>query len=87
MDLHTWLCQPKNTQSGLAEKITRLGYRRVTQGAVSQWLRNGVPPIRCRQIEYATGGAVTAEELRPDVFGPSPDTIECSRSHERDAAA
>ncbi len=42
---------------------------------VSQWLtgHRPVPPARCRAIEAATGGAVTAAELRPDVFGePAP---------------
>lgn len=38
---------------------------------VNQWA-NGerpVPATLCRAVEAATGGAVTAEQLRPDVFG------------------
>ena len=38
--------------------------------AVTQWFnRNRVPAERCRAIEEATGGAVKAADLRPDVFG------------------
>jgi DNA-binding transcriptional regulator YdaS (Cro superfamily) len=43
----------------------------LTEGAVRHWC-NGirrVPPIRCLDIEAATCGEVTREELRPDVFG------------------
>lgn len=32
-----------------------------------------VPPGRCIAIEAATDGRVTRYELRPDVFGSSPD--------------
>lgn len=39
----------------------------VTQGAVSQWVKNGVPMDRCIPIERATAGAVRCEDLRPDV--------------------
>lgn len=41
----------------------------ITRAAVSQWA-TGVRPIpeeRCPAIECATSGAVTCEELRPDV--------------------
>lgn len=41
----------------------------VTPMAVTQWKKRGVPPERCRDIEQATGGQVTREELRPDIFG------------------
>lgn len=36
---------------------------------VNNWRRRGVPAEKCRAIEEATAGAVTAAELRPDVFG------------------
>lgn len=39
----------------------------VTKSAVSQWMTTGVPAKRCPMIERATSGAVTCEELRPDV--------------------
>lgn len=40
----------------------------VTKSAVSQWasVDHGVPLERCVDIERATNGAVTCEELRPD---------------------
>lgn len=34
---------------------------------IQQWRRTQVPAERCPDIEAATGGAVTCEELRPDV--------------------
>ncbi len=58
------------SQAALAKAI------RVTPVFVNQ-MRHGlkqVPARLCRAIETATGGAVTAEQLRPDVFGePKPD--------------
>ncbi|MFO1351883.1 MAG: Cro/CI family transcriptional regulator [Gammaproteobacteria bacterium] len=44
----------------------------VTHQAVSKWRRFGVPAERAMQIEIATGGAVTRQELRPDIFGDLP---------------
>ncbi|WP_444897921.1 helix-turn-helix domain-containing protein [Microbulbifer sp. SSSA005] len=43
----------------------------VTQGMVSAWAtgRKEIAPHRCSQIERVTFGAVTREELRPDIFG------------------
>ncbi|MBX9728048.1 MAG: helix-turn-helix domain-containing protein [Sphingopyxis sp.] len=49
-----------------AELATRLG---VPAPLVSQW-RTGarsIPVERCPSIERETGGAVTCEEMRPDV--------------------
>lgn len=48
----------------------RLGVKPPT---VHQWMKGErpIPSARCRAIEEATGGAVTAAELRPDVFGDS----------------
>lgn len=43
----------------------------IPPACVSQWC-NGVrkvPPRHCRRIEQATDGAVTASDLRPDIFG------------------
>ena len=39
----------------------------ITPWAVAKWDRNCPPQSRCLDIEQATGGQVTAEELRPDV--------------------
>lgn len=47
----------------------------VTPQAVSQWLRQGVPPARVIQVEAAVRGEVSRHELRPDIFGPA-DTAE-----------
>ena len=41
----------------------------IAASLISQW-KNGIRPIpdeRCPEIEFATSGAVTCEELRPDV--------------------
>jgi DNA-binding transcriptional regulator YdaS (Cro superfamily) len=36
---------------------------------VYQMMKTGhVPPSRCKAIERATNGEVTAEQLRPDIF-------------------
>ena len=36
--------------------------------------RRKVPAYICRKIEEATKGAVTRYELRPDIFGPAPES-------------
>ena len=51
---------------GVSQLARSLGVR---QSAVSNWRNRQVPADRCRAIERATG--VTANELRPDVFGPA----------------
>jgi DNA-binding transcriptional regulator YdaS (Cro superfamily) len=40
------------------------------QGQVGNWLHRDkkVPAAVCADIEAATGGAVTCQQLRPDVF-------------------
>lgn len=51
------------TQSAFASQIG------VTQGMVHQWI-SGIRQVsaeRCLDIEKATGGQVTCEELRPDI--------------------
>src|SRR5258705_10841499 len=41
----------------------------ISQSAISQWIKKQrVPLRRALQIEALTGGLVTKEELRPDVF-------------------
>jgi len=40
------------------------------QPTVSNWKKRGsVPPVHCIAIEMATDGRVTAQDLRPDIFG------------------
>jgi DNA-binding transcriptional regulator YdaS (Cro superfamily) len=53
------------TQQKLAEKLG------VSAAAVSTWVSGTarLPIMRAIQIEKATGGAVCAEDLRPDIFG------------------
>lgn len=63
MNLSSYLEQ----QIGLAARLARtLG---VSAVVVSNWAncKRPVPLARCPAIERATGGAVTCEELRPDV--------------------
>lgn len=38
----------------------------ITQGAVSQWRTDGVPPARMKSVRDFTGGAVTLEEMLPE---------------------
>lgn len=61
MELNQYL--KTTTQSDFAKLIG------VTPGMVHQWSK-GIRPVaaeRCPEIEKATGGAVTCEELRPDI--------------------
>lgn len=45
----------------------------VTQAAVSKWANGGrISAESARAIEVATDGAVSARDLRPDIFGDSP---------------
>jgi DNA-binding transcriptional regulator YdaS (Cro superfamily) len=50
------------TQAALAEAVG------VVPMAVTQWLQRGIPLERCWDIERATNGSVTKEDLRPDRF-------------------
>lgn len=54
-------------QTKLAEKIG------LSQQRVSYWrkAKNGVPAEYARDIEEACNGAVTRQQLRPDIFGPA----------------
>lgn len=59
--------------AGGSSKLARaVGVRPPT---VQQWLCGDrpVPGGRCIAIEMATGGEITRYELRPDIFGSSPD--------------
>ena len=49
-----------------AQMAEALGVVRMT---ISQWKVRGVPPHRAVDIEKATKGAVTRQELRPDICG------------------
>jgi DNA-binding transcriptional regulator YdaS (Cro superfamily) len=48
----------------------------VSQPAIHKWITGKSKPSakNAIAIERATHGAITREQLRPDVFGPAPDT-------------
>lgn len=57
---------------GAASLAEKLG---IWNTAITNWKARGrVPATRCIQIETATAGAVTRYDLRPDIFGPAPDS-------------
>jgi len=57
----------KGSQSALARAVGK------KQAHVWYWLNKGqVPAEIAPKIEAATGGQVSKENLRPDVFGPAP---------------
>lgn len=63
MELKTWVDDQRGRQTTLAVEID------AQPQLVWQWA-NGVrqvPAERCHEIERATEGAVTCEELRPDL--------------------
>ena len=47
----------------------------VTYQYVQKMLRDGVPAERVIQIEQAVGGAVTRQELRPDIYPREPSAF------------
>ncbi|WP_295450939.1 YdaS family helix-turn-helix protein [uncultured Thiodictyon sp.] len=63
MDLRTYLKTTSTTQAAFAEKL------HVSQGTVAHWLCNRVrvPAERLLDIEQATDGQVTAQEMRQDL--------------------
>lgn len=63
MTLRSYLHGQRGSAAALAAAIG------VPSVLVYQWAggRRGVPDTRCPAIERATGGAVTCEQLRPDI--------------------
>lgn len=63
MQLIDFVNLDRGSRTKLAQAIS------VHQVLISQWAlgRRQVPADRCPDIEKATGGKVTCEELRPDV--------------------
>lgn len=58
-------------QSALARYLTSAIGVNIKQPHVWLWLnksKKGVPAEYCSHIEKATGGVITREQLRPDVF-------------------
>lgn len=66
MDGLTKAIEHFKTQRALAEALG------VTDMAVTQWKKRGVPPEVCLRIERATSGAVTRADLLPELFGEMP---------------
>jgi DNA-binding transcriptional regulator YdaS (Cro superfamily) len=67
MTLNEYL-KTRGKQKELAQRL------KITQGAVSQWATGSqrVTAERAIDIELATDGAVTRQELRPDVYSVPP---------------
>ena len=62
MDLKNWTNQERGRAAVLARAIG------VSQPIMARWVSGEeIPENRARQIERATGGAVTCEEMRPDL--------------------
>ena len=45
---------------------------KITTSAVHQWRK--VPAEHCLALERAAKGQITRYEMRPDIFGPAPDS-------------
>ena len=67
--MDTFLSPIERACSALGSQAALAGVLNVTPGAVNQWVttHRPIPAERCPDIERATNGAVTREELRPDV--------------------
>ncbi|KAF1049705.1 transcriptional regulator [Xylophilus sp.] len=63
MNLRTYIDRQRGRAAALGRALE------VAPVLISQWANNTrpIPAERCPTIEKATGGAVTCEELRPDV--------------------
>ena len=66
----------RNLNMSQSELARRLG---LAQPTVWAWFngqaKRGIPPEHCPKIERLTNGLVTRYDLRPDVFGDSPNTM------------
>lgn len=69
MDIPTFRASKKLTQADFAAFLTTAGSP-ATQGLVSQWERGEVviTAERAVEIERATGGQVSRNDLRPDLW-------------------
>lgn len=66
MDIPAFLAAKGLSQEAFAKQLG------VSQGLVWQWLsgKTRITAERAKEIEDATEGAVTRQDLRPDIFGP-----------------
>lgn len=74
-----------NNTTALARAIRIVGTQQqladvlgIKSPSITEWHKRKVPVERCAAIEQATDGAVTRQELRPDVFGEPPAKSEVS---------
>ena len=73
MDLQSYLNECGLTRAAFAAALKKHGAS-VTSQAVKVWAdkKHGPSPKMFGAIEAATGGKVTRQDLRPDIFGPAP---------------
>lgn len=72
MGISKYLAKNKLSQDGFAKQIG------VSQGLVWQWItgKTRITVERAIEIERKTDGKITRHELRPDIFGPAPQSQE-----------
>ncbi len=69
MNLYDYMRANKITQQQLADLISKdTPYEPATQGAVSQWLNDGLPPKRVPQLVKIFKGDLSYHDLDPDRF-------------------
>lgn len=63
-----------------ARNLTLEGFGRlvgVKKSTVSKWENgHGPSPVGAKKVEEATGGELTKEQLRPDIWPASPEQLE-----------
>jgi len=71
-----------NEETALAQAIRIVGTQQkladalgIKSPSITEWHQRKVPAERCLAIEHATGGAVTRQELRPDIFGEPAEKV------------
>lgn len=66
MNFAAWLDAERGRLTALAAHFN------LTQGAVSQWRTNGVPPARMKAVRDFSKGEVSLDEMLPDEPAPTP---------------
>lgn len=61
MNFPTWLDADRGRLTAVAMHFG------LSQSAVSQWRTKGVPPARMKAVRDFTGGAVSLDEMLPDI--------------------
>jgi DNA-binding transcriptional regulator YdaS (Cro superfamily) len=60
--------QVSGGQAALARRLTEITGRPFKQQNVWNWIKRGVPAEMAIPLEQATGGRVTRNEMRPDLY-------------------